>query len=170
MSILNDTWRFPRCLCCSFPCFFSSWELSSNQRWLLIQECRNVRQLNYTTCNTGVAFSNGCTIAFGFFPLSRRKLPFLWRKPIFQLAVPQQTCVESYFTLGMILTHKNGGTLLQLVSISLRIVWCHPLPSVLETKTSLWKQLLLVFLFVGETRQGATHPLGFHLEFGSQRV
>lgn len=71
MSILNDTWKFPRCLCCSFPFFFSSWELSSNQRWLWIQEQWNVRQLNYNTCNTGVAFPNGCTTAFGFFSLSR---------------------------------------------------------------------------------------------------
>lgn len=93
-----------------------------------------MRQLNYNTCNTGVAFSNGCTTDLGFFSLS---LPSLWRKPIFQLAVPQQMHVERCFTLEMILTHKNVGTLLQLVSISLRIVWCHPLPSVLETKSNL---------------------------------
>lgn len=95
-----------------------------------------MRQLNYNTCNTRVAFSNGCTTDLGFFSLPRRKLPSLWRKPIFQLAVPQQMHVERCFTLEMILTHKNGGTLLQLVSISLRIVWCHPLPSVFETKSN----------------------------------
>lgn len=78
-------------------------------------------------------------LAFFLYPeeIKKAHLLFLWRKPIFQLAVPQQMHVERCFTLEMILTHKNGGTLLQLVSISLRIVWCHPLPSVLETKTSL---------------------------------
>lgn len=81
-----------------------------------------MRQLNYKTCNTGVAFSNGYTTGFGFFSLSRRKLHFLWRNPIFQLSVPQQMHVERCFTLEMILTHRDGGTLVQLVSISLRIV------------------------------------------------
>lgn len=111
----------------------------------------------------------GVLLPSAFFPYPEENYLFCEESPSFSLLYPNRR-VESYFTVGMILTHKNGGTLLQLVSISLRIVWCHPLPSVLETKTSLWKQLLLVFLFVGETRQGATHPLGFHLEFGSQRV
>lgn len=84
MSILNDTWRFPRCLCYSFPCFFSCWELSSNQTWLLIQE--NVRQLNYTTCNIRVAFSNGCTTAFGFFiPHPEENSLFCEESPSFSL-------------------------------------------------------------------------------------
>lgn len=96
-----------------------------------------MRQLNHNTCNIGVAFSNGCTTGFGFFSLSRRNLPFLWRKPIFQLAVPQKMHMERCFTFQMILTHKLGGTLLQLFSISLRIVWCHPWSSVLEAKISL---------------------------------
>lgn len=51
-------------------------------------------------------FQVGLQLPF-IFVISRRKLPFLWRKLIVQLAAPQQTQLESCFTLGVVLTPKG---------------------------------------------------------------
>lgn len=118
-----------------------------------------MRQLNYTTCNTGVAFSNGFTTGFGFSFLLQKKITFSVEKAHLSACCTPTDTFGKLFYSGNDSYSQGGGGLLQFVSYSSRSCLVSPL------SLSAWNQedqrvkVPAVFCLVRETRKGETTPL-----------